>query len=90
MLCASILTMPLALMLSIWAAENWWIPWVIQVGGYLFLSAIVLAKYSAFPGEITLPQVILLALCFTFPPLILLVIWMFWKQALRQIKPLAG
>ncbi|MCC7244692.1 MAG: hypothetical protein IT269_03355 [Saprospiraceae bacterium] len=89
-LCASVLTMPLALVLGMWATENWWIPLAIQVMGYLFLSAIVLAKYAAFPGEITLPQVILLALCFTFPPLILLVIWMFWKQARRQIKPLAG
>jgi len=54
--------------------------------GYAFLIATVLAKYSAFPNDWNLPQYILMGLCFPFPPLLLAVIPIFYKQARKKLS----
>ena len=56
--------------------------------GYLFLVATVLAKYSAFPNEWRLPQILLMGLCFSFPPLLFVVIPIFYNQARKRLSTL--
>jgi len=54
--------------------------------GYLYLTTIILAKYSVFPKEIHLMKEIILAICFVFPPLLILVIPLFAKQSIKKLK----
>jgi hypothetical protein len=86
-ICNSILTLPILVTLCIGYPENWWIPLLIQLVGYIFLVSVILAKYSAFPGEISIPQGILYALSLWFPPMLLLVIPLFYRQSLKNLKP---
>ncbi|MEZ5059029.1 MAG: hypothetical protein R2879_18500 [Saprospiraceae bacterium] len=88
MICNSILTVPILVALCIGYPENWWIPLLIQFVGYVFLVSVILAKYSAYPGEISIPQGILYALSLWFPPMLLLVIPLFYKQSIKNLKPI--
>ncbi len=58
--------------------------------GLLFLIAVIYAKYSAFPKEINLPQVIFLGVCVWFPPLLFIVIPYFYIQSRKKLKFLLG
>lgn len=55
---------------------------------YLFLVIVLLAKYAAFPYEISVPQGILIALCFAFPPTVLGVVPYFFSQSVKKLQPL--
>ncbi len=57
-----------------------------QLLGYSYLTAFILAKYSAFPHQMGLPQSIVLAICFTMPPLLLLVIPIFYRQSTNKLN----
>ena len=54
--------------------------------GLIFLSTIVLMKYSTYPNEIGLIQAILIALTFTFPPLLIIAIPIFFRQSIKQLS----
>ena len=53
---------------------------------YLYLITIILAKYATYPLEINLPQFLLLAACFIFPPALILIIPYFFNQSLNRLK----
>jgi len=53
--------------------------------GYLFLSSIILAKYSAFPLDMNVPQALLYAVSLWFPPILLIVMIIFYKQSKRRL-----
>lgn len=86
--CATILTTPILIALMIAYPTGWLIIIGTQVMGYLFLIAMVLAKYSAFPKEINIPQAILLGLSILFLPMILFTIPIFYKQSIKRLKPI--
>ena len=54
--------------------------------GLLFLWTIILAKYSAYPREMNLPEGIMILLCIYFPPLLLLIIPLFYRKSIRKLK----
>lgn len=54
--------------------------------GNLLLITVILAKYSAFPKEMGLPQSILFGLSLWFPPLILLVIPLLFRKSVKQLN----
>jgi hypothetical protein len=54
--------------------------------GTLFLWAMILAKYGAYPYEMNLPEAVLLAICILLPPLLLAVIPFFYAKALKKMK----
>ena len=54
--------------------------------GYVFLIAIVLAKYSAYPEKMNIVQGIFLAFCLYFPPFLVVVIPIFYFQAIKNLK----
>jgi hypothetical protein len=85
LICSSLLSVPICLALAYFYPEKLIFIIAIQGLGYLFLSSMILAKYSAFPNEIGLPQSILYALTFSFPPLILIIIPIFYSQAKRNL-----
>lgn len=53
---------------------------------YTYLTAIVFAKYSAFPNEISMSQGILLALSLLFPPMLLIVLPHFYSQSIKTLN----
>ena len=57
------------------------------VAGYLLLVTVILAHYSAWPGEMNLAQVFLLALGISFPPALLAVIPYFYFRSREHLQP---
>lgn len=83
---ASILSLPISVALCIFQPDKAAIILAVQGLGYIYLSVFVLAKYAAFPHQISLPQSIILAVCFAMPPLLLLAIPMFYRQSIRKLQ----
>lgn len=54
--------------------------------GYVFLIAIVLAKYSAYPEKMNVVHGVFLAFSVYFPPLLIVVIPLFYFQAIKNLK----
>lgn len=88
LICSSILTIPVLVMLCMVFPENIPIITGVQMAGYIFLISMVLAKYSAFPYEMNIPQAVLYSLCLWFPPALLIVIPIFFVQAQKRLNPI--
>jgi hypothetical protein len=56
--------------------------------GFVFIGTVILAKYSAYPGPMNLPEAILLLLCVYLPPLLLIMIPFFYKKAMNNLRRL--
>lgn len=54
--------------------------------GVLFFIIVILMKYASFPNQIGIPQLILLGVSLYFPPLLLLFIPYFYKEAIQKLK----
>lgn len=53
---------------------------------FLFVIAVIVAKYSAFPKEMGLTQGILIVVSLFFPPLLFFVIPYFFSQSIKQLN----
>ncbi len=84
----SFLSIPFTIALCVFYPDYLLIILGLQLMGYLFLIAMVLAKYTAFPREINLPQGLFLFLSLWFPPLLLVIIPILFYQAKNNLKPL--
>lgn len=83
----SMLTLPLMVVLSIFFWDKSWILLLILGLGLFLIGAMILAKYSAYPREMSLPQALFFALSMWFPPLLLLALPLFYKRAIRRLNP---
>jgi len=55
----------------------------------LFAAAsIIFAKYSAYPSEMSILEGLLYAVGLSFPPLLLIIIPIFYKKSLRNLNPI--
>jgi hypothetical protein len=54
--------------------------------GHLFLWTVILAKYSAFPGEMNLPEGMMLAFSISFPPLLLVLLPYFYSKSITKLR----
>lgn len=86
LLCSSVLSMPVLIALSIFFSDEIVIIAGGQLLGYVFIISMVLAKYSAFPNEISLPQAILFGLSLWFPPMLLIIIPIFYVQSIKRLR----
>ncbi|NRB65082.1 MAG: hypothetical protein HRU40_19035 [Saprospiraceae bacterium] len=68
--------------------DKWTISVLIYLVSCIWMGNTILAKYSAFPNEIHLPQAILFSLSIIFPPMILVTFWLFYVQSLKKLKPI--
>jgi hypothetical protein len=59
---------------------------LVQVLGYATLTTIILAKYSAYPNPMNLPQIILVAISIQVPPVIILMIPIFYQQSVKRLN----
>ena len=85
MMCISMLAIPFAALLMLFYFENVFIILGAFLIGYIFLAAVVLAKYAAFPNEMNIPQGILFSMSITFPPMILVTIYLFYTKAIQKL-----
>lgn len=86
--CATLLSLPLALFVLGCHPELWAVLAGIQFAGYVLFGFMILAKYSAFPQEISVAQAVMFGLCFWFPPAVLIVAPLFYRQSLRKLGPI--
>jgi hypothetical protein len=61
-----------------------------QVLGYIYMSTVILAKYSVYPNQINLVQMLILALTIWFPPALIAVVPYFCRQSLKHLKIILG
>ncbi|MDB4293234.1 ABC transporter permease [Maribacter sp.] len=54
--------------------------------GFAYLITIVLAKYSAYPNEMNIPQGVLIAISLIFPPILIGVIPYFYYQSKKRLN----
>jgi len=88
LLCSSILSMPALLALLIVFPNFYMAAIFIFLAGYICLITMVLAKYAAFPKELSLPQAIIFGISLMFPPLLIYTIPSFYRKACRQVQNL--
>lgn len=59
---------------------------IVLIIAYAFFVAVILAKYSVYPGEINLPQGVAIVLCLLFPPFLLVIIPYFFVQSKKKLS----
>lgn len=81
------LTLPLLTILCLLFPSDWKMVFAVQLIGYLFIASLVIAKYSAYPKEMNLPQGLFFILSLWVPPMLFVIIPMFYKKAIYKLKP---
>jgi len=81
-----LLTIPISFGLLIFYPTEYDLILLFLLIGFLFLWTMILAKYSAFPSEINLPEGIIIAFALFFPPLILLIIPYFYTKSIKNLQ----
>ena len=54
--------------------------------GYLYLIALILAKYSAYPNEMDLVHTMIMTICLVFPPMLIVVIPFFADKSINKLN----
>ena len=90
LISSSIMTLPLFIGLLGFYPDKIWITIVIQILGCIYLSSMILAKYSAFPGGLNIVHGIFYATSIIFPPLLIIIIPFFFIQAKRRLTLILG
>jgi len=81
---STMLSTPILIILSIFFSEIK-ILLIFQLLGYIYLITIILAKYSAYPNEMSLPQGILFSLSLMLPPALFITIPLFYYQSIKSL-----
>jgi len=87
-ICVSILLVFGLLSVFIAFPQNWYITLAVYLGGYVLLGSIIVAKYSAYPNEMNIPQGIFYAISLMFPPMLLIAMWIFYSQSKKRLDPI--
>lgn len=82
----TLLTVPSIISLSISFYNEIAILMILFILCYAYLLTIILAKYSAFPNNMHLPQGILILMSFAFPPILFVVIPLFYSQSIKKLN----
>lgn len=84
-ICASMVALPVVIILILVYPSYWYIPVVISLVGNVFIIATILAKYSVFPKEMNVPQALLLGLSIWMPPILLLTLPLFYRKSIKNL-----
>ncbi len=90
LICLSILTIPIFITIIVFFPENIWITIAVQLLGYIYLSSMILAKYSGFPKGLNIAHGIFYGISILFPPLLIIIIPIFYIQAKRRLTAILG
>lgn len=80
------LSLPLFIAILIVFPAEWFLISAVEVIGLIVLMTMILAKYSAFPSQMNIPQAILFILSLFFPFLLVFAIPIFYFQAKRKLS----
>lgn len=83
---STILILPILVVLGIFFLSKVYTLLIILILGYVYLVTIILAKYSAYPNEINLPQAVLIGISLLFPPILIGIIPFFYLQSLKRLN----
>lgn len=83
---STLLVFPIIIALAIYFNNDIKILVIFLALGYVYLITMVLAKYSAYPYELNLPQGILMGISFLFPPFLIVLIPFFYYQSLQRLN----
>lgn len=83
---SSIISLPITLALLFFFQTNIQVIIGFQFLGYCYLLTVILAKYSAYPQKMNLPQGVLLSMSIIMPPILLVLIPFFYLQSYRRLK----
>ena len=81
----SLLALPMIVLMAVFFTPDVWQALLILAVGELFITTIMLAKYSVFPNQIGILEMIFVALLFV-PPFFLLVIPYFYFNSIKQLN----
>lgn len=84
----SFLTLPITITLILFFFDHTYIILTFMLLCYTYLTVVILAKYAAYPHEISLPQGILLSLSLLLPPILVVIIPLFYSQSIKNLKPI--
>jgi len=84
----TILAVPIAIALIIMNPQSAWVILAGLVIGPLYTILSLLAKYAFYPAEINIIPAISIALSIVFPPLVLIAIPFFYRQCLKNLRPI--
>lgn len=82
----TLLSLPIVLAISIFFLNEIGITLIFFGICQAFLVTIILAKYSAFPYEMSLPQGIIITISIVFPPILIVVIPYFYNQSIKRLN----
>lgn len=85
---AFFLICPIVLSLIWFYPENMLMTVLLLLIGSVFLVTIILAKYVAYPHEVNITDGILIAVCAPFPPLLIILIPMFYAKSIKNLNRL--
>jgi len=88
LLFSSLSLLPILLLIGFTFQEQYLIILGIFFMNALLIATIILAKYSAFPNEMSLPQWVLFGFSIWFPPILIIAIIYFYKQSIKKLKPI--
>ena len=81
----TVVLLPIVLAIGCFFPDDWLLVSAMSVAGYGYLALTVLAKYAAFPRGVSIPKGVFMLLSFAFPPLLLVSIPYFFRQAKNNI-----
>lgn len=88
LICVSILSgIPLIAMI-VYFSSNWLTTVMVYLVACIFLGSMIVAKYSAYPYEMNIPQAIFYALSLLFPPMLPVAIGIFYSQSKKRLEPI--
>ena len=82
----TVILLPMALVVGGFFPDHWLLVLGISMAGYGYLALAVLAKYAAFPAGVSIPQGVVMIVSFVMPPLLLISIPYFFRQAKNNIS----
>ena len=83
---STLLIFPIVIALTFYFNNDLKILVIFLALGYVYLMTMVLAKYSAYPYELNLPQAILMGISLLFPPFLVVLIPFFYYQSLQRLN----
>ncbi len=81
-----LLTTPILLSLVMFSPGEFGLILLFFAIGLLFVWTIILAKYSVYPNEINLPEVVILGFSIFFPPILLVILPFFYIKSIKKLK----
>ncbi len=82
----SLLSIPIVIPLSFYFYDHFLLLALFFLLGQIYLIAVILAKYSSYPNAMHLPQGILIALSFVFPPILVAILPYFYFQSTKNLN----